>query len=61
MKEITNRKTKNTEFVTDQVWASIVARGWAHRFTKKDMPERKLNVPVLPPMEVKVTKPKTKK
>ena len=60
-KAITNKKTQKTEFVTDEVWDSIVARGWAHKFTRKDVPERKLNIPVLPPTVTKAAKPKSKK
>ncbi len=61
MKEITSRKTKKVQFVTEKEWENIVKRGWADRFTKKDMPERKLReVPILEP-KPKITKPNTKK
>jgi len=53
-KEITSKLTGKVQYVTDDEWKDIVARGWAKKFTMRAIPERKLpKIETLPP-EVKV-------
>jgi hypothetical protein len=54
MKEITSKKTGHTEIVTEEVYADIVARGWAKKYEVTELAERKLKeVPKIIPPEVK--------
>ena len=60
MKEITSKKTGHVEIVTEEVYADIVARGWAKKYTVDEVVERKLKeVPKIIPPEVQ-TKTKNK-
>lgn len=56
MKEITSKKTKKVQIVSDQVWAEIQARGWGNKYTVRGIVEKKL----APPAEKEV-KPKEEK
>ena len=60
MKELTSKLTGRVEIVTEEVYANIVARGWAKRYTVTELVERKLKeVPKIIPAEVQ-TKTKNK-
>lgn len=41
-KEITSKKTKNTQIVSDDVWDRLVASGASKKYTMVTIPERKL-------------------
>jgi len=68
MKEITSRAFKaqgiiKTQVVSEEVWANIVARGWARKYDVVDMPERKLrDMPVIKAFKkpIEVTEKKLK-
>jgi len=59
MKEITSKKTKKIQIITDETWDRIVAKGWKKRFIMIDMPEKKLKeVPIITKSEeIKVNVP----
>ena len=60
MKELTSKLTGHSEIVTEEVYANIVARGWAKRYIVTEVIERKLKeVPKIIPAEVQ-TKTKNK-
>jgi len=56
MKEITSKKTKLVQVVSDKTWEWITRQGWSHRFTVRQLPERPLKD--TPP---KLVKPKAEK
>lgn len=58
MKEIISKKNKKVQFVNEEEWKQIVKLGWADRFKVRDVAERKLKVPVMPPVEKKLVQPK---
>lgn len=65
-KLIISKKTKKEQFVSDEDWQRILAKGWGSRFTATDIYETKLNKPplIMPakPNETKeIIKKKTKK
>jgi len=49
MHEITSKKTGKIQIVSDEVWADVVALGWAKKYNHVELPERKLkDIPVIP-------------
>ena len=58
MHEIISKKTGKIEIVSDEVWADVVARGWAKKYNHTELPERKLReVPIIPAeIKTKTTK-----
>jgi hypothetical protein len=58
MKEITSVRLGKKQIITEDVWNSIVERGWKKLFRVVQVPERKLsNVPIIiQSPEIKVVK-----
>ena len=56
MREITSKKTKITQIVTEEQWLWLVKRGYQRNFTVKIMQE--LTVPNIPKIEGVLLKPK---
>jgi hypothetical protein len=58
MKEITSIRLGKKQIITEDVWDSIVERGWKKLFRVVQVPERKLsNVPIIiQSPEIKVVK-----
>jgi hypothetical protein len=58
MKEITSVRLGKKQIITEDVWDSIVERGWKKLFRVVQVPERKLsNVPIIiQSPEIKVVK-----
>jgi hypothetical protein len=67
-KLITSKKTKKEQFISDEDWQRAIEKGWASRFTVRDVFETRLSKPpiIMPAKpkvstEIKVIKKKTKK
>jgi hypothetical protein len=58
MKEITSIRLGKKQIITEDVWNSIVERGWKKLFRVVQVPERKLsNIPIIiQSPEIKVVK-----
>jgi len=56
MKEITSVKTGKIQIINNDVWADIVARGWARKYKVKDIVQKKLTI--ITPPEIKTKKKK---
>jgi hypothetical protein len=65
MKEITSKKTKHTQVISDESWMWLVANGRDNRYTVVDIPEKIIKKPNLDTEEIiqpKITRtPKTEK
>ncbi len=59
MKEITSKKTKHVQVISDETWMQVIEKGWENRYTVVDIPGKIIRTPNLETEEImqpKITK-----